>query len=108
MTRPLPMRSCLPRLVFFHAAIACMAAAPEPSPSASEREPAGWINLLPSTGSDLNGWTRLPIPPGGKLNSESQWTVDSQTGYLVCQGDKGHEWLRWDREMSDFIFHVEW
>ena len=29
-------------------------------------------------------------------------------GYLVCAGDGGHEWLRWDEELGDFIFHVEW
>jgi hypothetical protein len=27
---------------------------------------------------------------------------------LVCSGDQGHEWLRYDRELADFVLHVEW
>jgi hypothetical protein len=80
------------------------------TPSALEREPGGWIDLLAKAGPELNGWTRGPIPPGGKLKSEtnSQWSLDPTTGNLVCRGDGGHEWLRWDRELGDFIYHVEW
>ncbi len=44
----------------------------------------------------------------GKLRPASQWLLDAATGHLICQGDGGHEWLRWDPELDDFIFHVEW
>ena len=44
----------------------------------------------------------------GKLRPGSQWSLDTTTGALVCQGDGGHEWLRWDNELGDFIYHVEW
>ena len=27
---------------------------------------------------------------------------------LICSGDGGHEWLRWDRELGDYVFSVEW
>jgi Domain of Unknown Function (DUF1080) len=67
----------------------------------------GWVNLLAKAGPDLKGWTRGPIPPTGKLDAKSQWSLDPATGNLVCDGTRGHEWLRWDTELSDFEFHVE-
>jgi hypothetical protein len=76
--------------------------------SALERTPEGWTDLLAGSKPDLKGWTRGPIPPGGKLSDETQWSLDSATGLLVCEGNRGHEWLRWDKELSDFIYHVEW
>ena len=70
--------------------------------------PSGWTDLLAAAGPKLEGWTRGPIPPTGKLNPKSQWSLDSSTGNLVCEGNGGHEWLRWDKEIGDGIFHVEW
>jgi hypothetical protein len=77
-------------------------------PSALERDPKGWTDLLAKAGPKLEGWTRGPLPAQGKLHPLSQWSLDAATGYLVCQGDGGHEWLRWDHELGDFIYHVEW
>jgi hypothetical protein len=82
--------------------------ADEPGPSSLEQNPEGWSDLLESAGPKLDGWIRGPIPPQGKVRALSQWSVDPATGHLVCQGDGGHEWLRWDKELGDFIFHVEW
>jgi pimeloyl-ACP methyl ester carboxylesterase len=76
--------------------------------SALEREPQGWTDLLAHAGSKLDGWVRGPLPPGSKLNPRSQWSLDPATGYVVCEGNGGHEWLRWDHELGDFVFHVEW
>src|SRR5262249_52378616 len=84
-----------------------MADEPE-TPSALERDPSGWTDLLAAAGRKLEGWVRGPIPPTGKLNPRSQWSLDPTTGHLVCEGNGGHEWLRWDRELGDGIFHVEW
>lgn len=67
----------------------------------------GWIDLLADAGSELKGWVRGPIPPGGKLGEKSQWSIDTNTGYLVCEGNGGHDWLRWDTELTDFVYHVE-
>jgi hypothetical protein len=78
------------------------------TPSAMERDPEGWTDLLAHAGTKLEGWTRGTIPPGRKLNPRSQWSIDEVTGHLVCQGDGGHEWLRWDKELGDGVFHVEW
>jgi hypothetical protein len=83
---------------------------PEDTPSALTSAPEGWTDLLADAGPTLKGWTRLPIPPTKPLKSEtvSQWSLDPKTGILLCQGDGGHEWVRWDKEVSDAIFHVEW
>jgi Domain of Unknown Function (DUF1080) len=78
------------------------------APSALERDSRGWTDLLAHAGPKLEGWVRGPIPPKAKLNPRSQWSLDPATGTLVCQGDGGHEWLRWDQELGDFIYHVEW
>jgi hypothetical protein len=67
-----------------------------------EREPTGWLDIMPSA--DLKGWTRLPIAPD-PLAPTSQWKVANNL--LICEGDKGHDWLRYDNEFEDFVFHVE-
>ena len=78
------------------------------TPGALERDPSGWTDLLTQAGPELKGWTRGPIPPTGRLNPRSQWSLDAATGHLVCEGNGGHEWLRWDKEQGDFVYHVEW
>jgi hypothetical protein len=78
------------------------------TPSALERDPSGWTDLLAQAGPELKGWARGPIPPTGQLNPRSQWSLDAATGHLVCEGNGGHDWLRWDKELGDAIYHVEW
>ena len=82
-------------------AFALAAALPTTAP-AQDR----WTDLLADAGPDLKGWARGPIPPTGKLGPQ-QWSIDAKTGYLVCDGKGGHDWLRWDKELSDFVYHVE-
>lgn len=62
-----------------------------------------WQDIQPAA--SLKGWTRVAIPPGHSLG-RAQWHVDSP-GTLVCDGDGGHEMLRYDRELRDCVFHVE-
>jgi dienelactone hydrolase len=76
--------------------------------SALDRDPNGWIDLLAQAGPKLEGWVRGPVPAEGNLNPHSQWSLDPATGHLICEGNGGHEWLRWDHELSDLIYHVEW
>jgi len=75
------------------------------TPSLLESEPAGWTSVQP--GPDLAGWTRLPWPATGALGPQ-QWSVDAATGYLIGDGKGGHEWLRYDPELGNGVFHVEW
>ncbi len=97
-------------LVFAVVVTATAFASAADTPSALESSPEGWTNMLDKAGSELKGWTRLSIPPApkGKLNPISQWKLDEKTATLVCEGDLGHEWLRWDEEQGDCIYHVEW
>ena len=77
-------------------------------PSALEKDSKGWIDMLSGAGPELDGWKREPIPSGRELGEKSQWSFDAATGHLICQGDGGHEWLRLDQVLTDYIFHVEW
>jgi len=69
-------------------------------------EPVGWVDLMPKD--SLQGWTRVPIPPSKPLDPANQWRVDEEHGTILCEGNHGHEWLRYDRELADFLLHVEW
>ena len=81
---------------------------PEETSSALDRDADGWVDLLSEAGPDLEGWTRVAIPPDASLDESSQWSLDPESGLLTCEGDGGHEWLRWDQEQGDAVFHVEW
>ena len=67
---------------------------------------AGWLKLVPVE--SFKGWTRVAIPPDKALDPVSQWKLDKARHFIICEGDHGHEWLRYDREFANFIFHVEW
>jgi hypothetical protein len=77
--------------------------APE-TKSALEADPNGWLDILPAA--DLKGWSRVPVPPTGKLGRE-QWHVDTTAKVLICDGDGGHDMFLLDTEAGDVIFHFE-
>ena len=64
---------------------------------------AGWLDLQPKA--DLAGWTRVPIPPTNTLGRQ-QWHVP-RPGLLACDGDGGHDMLRYAKLLTNGIFHVE-
>ena len=67
---------------------------------------ADFTDILPD--GSLKGWTRIPIPPVDGLNPKLQWRVDPERKVLICSGDGGHEWLRYDKLAGDFDLEVEW
>ena len=73
-------------------------------PSRLATEPQGWADLLPPA--DLKGWTRIAIPPTNALG-RAQWHLEPACQVLVCDGDGGHEMLRFDRKLTNGTFHVE-
>lgn len=73
-------------------------------PSAMETDPSGWIDIMPPA--DLNGWSRVPVPPNDPLGQE-QWSVEDSGRVLVCDGKGGHDMLLCDREFGDVVFHAE-
>ena len=74
------------------------------TPGALDAEVKGWTDLMPAA--DLKGWTRIAIPPTNVLG-RAQWHLDTSRQVLVCDGDGGHEMLRFDRQLTNCIFHVE-
>jgi hypothetical protein len=75
------------------------------TPSALESDPTGWKDLMPA--SSFAGWTRGPFLTTNAMDPVSQWRVDEVNHVLVCEGNRGHEWLRYDKQLTDAIFHVE-
>lgn len=75
-----------------------------PSKSALETDPKGWVDIMPPA--DLKGWSRVPVPPKGKLG-RAQWHVDTDRKVLICDGDGGHDMLLWKKALGDAIFHFE-
>jgi len=67
--------------------------------------PPAWKDLTPTL---MKSWTRIPIPSTATLNPDNQWHYDIATHTLICDGDRGHEMLRSDRQYGDFTLHVEW
>jgi hypothetical protein len=74
------------------------------SPSALETTPQGWVDLMPPA--NLAGWTQLPFPKTNVL-IRAQWHLDTDRHVLISDGDGGHDMLRFDREVTNGIFHVE-
>lgn len=103
---------CMPNRIFtgavcsavLLASIPCILAAESETKSALNSDPASWQDIQPPI--DLKGWTRVAIPPTNPLG-RAQWHVDPAANVLVCDGDGGHEMLRYDRELADCVFHVE-
>ena len=69
-------------------------------------DPSGWVDIMPHD--SFQGWTRVAIPPDKPLDPVSQWKLPKDRGTILCEGDHGHEWLRYDRELANFLLHVEW
>jgi hypothetical protein len=78
---------------------------PAAGQSALETDTTGWTDIMPDE--KLTGWTRLPVPAEAPLG-RAQWHMDGDRKHLVCEGDGGQDWLRYDRELDDFILHAEW
>ncbi|MGA3327701.1 MAG: sulfatase-like hydrolase/transferase [Terriglobia bacterium] len=69
-------------------------------------DPSGWVDLMPHE--SLEGWTRMPVPAGKALDPINQWSLDKEHRTILCEGNHGHEWLRYDHELTNFLLHVEW
>jgi hypothetical protein len=108
MSRPIDRILALGIVAGLAVASAIAAPASPGTPSTIDQDSSGWTDLLADAGPDLKGWTRLPVKPTDTLKAESQWSLDPDSKVLLCRGDGGHDWLRWDKEMGDFVYHVEW
>jgi hypothetical protein len=64
------------------------------------------INLFPKNYQQM--WTRVAIPPSHPLSPTDQWHINPKTREIVCDGNQSHEFLRFNRELANFDFKVEW
>ncbi len=78
----------------------------QPKTNLLASDPAGWVDLTPRN--NLKGWTRVAIPPDKPVDPLVQWKIEKGKGVLLCEGNHGHEWLRYDHELANFLLHVEW
>jgi len=53
-------------------------------------------------------WTRIGIPPSQPVSAVAQWHVDAAKREIVCDGNGGHDWFRYNHEFRNFAFHAEW
>lgn len=68
--------------------------------------PAQTVDLFPAAASQQ--WTRIAIPPTHPVSGIAQWHIDAKKRTILCDGNGGHEWLRFNRELANFTFHLKW
>ena len=68
-------------------------------------DPSGWVDMMPKS---FLHWKRMPVPPGKPLDPLSQWKLDKKHGTIICEGNHGHEWLRYNHPYANILLHVEW
>ena len=64
------------------------------------------INLFPADAE--SHWTRIAIPPTQPPTNVPQWHIDAAHRTIHCDGNGGHDWLRFNQEVKDFDFQVKW
>ena len=92
--------------IYFLMASALTVVAAMLATGAASGQSAGSVDLLPDEA--LHGWTRIPFSAIDGVKPKLQWRVDPAQHTLICAGDGGHEWLRYDKELADFVFAVDW
>jgi hypothetical protein len=53
-------------------------------------------------------WTRIAIPPTHPVSNIPQWHIDAVHRTIHCDGNGGHEWLRFNQQFRNFAFRVQW
>ena len=64
------------------------------------------INLFAANYQEM--WTRVAIPPTHPVSNIAQWHIDGAKHTIMCDGNGGHEWLQFNRELGNFTFRVRW
>lgn len=68
-----------------------------------ERQPDGWVDMLPPK--DLAGWHRAELDP---LSKDNVWHYAEDGKTFVIDGFNAKEMLLTDKHFGDGTFHVEW
>lgn len=64
------------------------------------------INLFPADAESQ--WTRIAIPASKPVSNIPQWHIDAAARTIICDGNGGHDWLRFNKELGNFTFHLKW
>jgi hypothetical protein len=64
------------------------------------------VNLFPADAEAQ--WKRIAVPPTNPVSQIAQWHIDAAKRTIVCDGNGGHDWLRFNKELGNFTFHVKW
>lgn len=64
------------------------------------------VNLFPADAEAQ--WKRIAIPPTNPVSPIAQWHIDAAKRTIVCDGNGGHDMLRFSKELGNFTFHVKW
>jgi Domain of Unknown Function (DUF1080) len=70
-------------------------------------KPAAAQNIKMFANTDKD-WTRISIPPTHPVSNVAQWHIDAAKRTIVCDGNGGHEWLRFNHQLGDLEFRVKW
>jgi Domain of Unknown Function (DUF1080) len=70
------------------------------------RASAQAVNLFPAD--YQSQWTRVAIPPTHPVSAIAQWHIDPNKRAILCDGNGGHDWLRFNHELGNFTFHLKW
>ncbi len=87
------------------AALLCAAVCSIPAVASAQT-----IDMFPANANAVQNpmWTRVAIPPTRPLSTLDQWHIDPRKREILCDGNQGHEWLRFNHEISNFDFRVSW
>lgn len=64
------------------------------------------VNFFPSDYQQQ--WTRVAIPPTNPVSNIPQWHIDAVHRTIHCDGNGGHDWLRFNQQFHNFAFHLQW
>lgn len=64
------------------------------------------VNLFPADAEAQ--WKRIAVPPTNPVSDIAQWHIDAAKRTIICDGNGGHDWLRFNKELGNFTFHVKW
>jgi hypothetical protein len=94
-------RSIPGRVIGAQRGLLCVALLAVALPAASQA-----IDLFPKNYAEE--WTRVSIPPSHPLGNTSQWHINPSKHEILCDGNGGHEWLRFNHAFRNFTFHAKW
>jgi hypothetical protein len=64
------------------------------------------VDMFPANA--VSHWQRIGIPATQPVTTIEQWHIDAAHRTILCDGNGGHDWLRFNQELTNFDFQVKW